>query len=98
MRIVIDTANEDRSQACGTPVIAYGKGGVLETVIGNKTGIFFEEQTTESIKEAVKNFDKNQDIFDYNEIRKNAERFDKERFRKEFKDYIENKVIEFYNY
>ena len=49
------------AQACGTPVIAYGKGGALETVRGldeeNPTGLFFEEQTVESIVKAVNRFE-----------------------------------------
>ncbi len=77
------------AQACGTPVIAYGKGGALETVIENKTGIFFKEQTVESLIEAVKVFEKDEDRFDCNEIRKNAERFCKERFKREFREFVE---------
>ncbi|MEZ0130119.1 glycosyltransferase, partial [Flavobacterium sp. LBUM151] len=46
------------AQACGTPVIAFGKGGALETVIENETGIFFEEQSAQKIKEAVFDFEK----------------------------------------
>ena len=41
------------AQACGTPVIALKKGGTLETVVENETGIFFEEQSVEKIKEAI---------------------------------------------
>ena len=37
------------AQACGTPVIAYGKGGALETILDKKTGLFFKEQTVSSI-------------------------------------------------
>ncbi|MBI4689732.1 MAG: glycosyltransferase family 4 protein [Nitrospirae bacterium] len=77
------------AQACGTPVIAFEKGGILESVIENKTGIFFKEQTVEGLIEAVNDFEKKQDKFDYNEIRKNAERFDKERFNREFKEFVD---------
>jgi glycosyltransferase involved in cell wall biosynthesis len=77
------------AQACGTPVIAYGRGGVLETVIENKTGIFFKEQTVESLIEAVNVFEKDEGRFDFNEIRKNAERFSKERFKREFREFVE---------
>lgn len=45
------------TQACGTPVIAYGKGGALETVIAGQTGIFFEEQTPQSLIKAVEKFE-----------------------------------------
>ncbi len=78
------------AQACGTPVVAYGKGGVLETVIEDKTGIFFKEQTKESLAEAVERFERIQSKFDCNEIRKNAERFSKDRFKREFKNFVEN--------
>lgn len=85
------------AQACGTPVIAYGKGGVLETVIENKTGIFFWEQRVESLIEAVKSFEKRENAFDCLEIRKNAERFSKDRFRREYKAFVEAKVEEFFS-
>ncbi len=84
------------AQACGTPVIAYGKGGVLETVVGGKTGIFFKEQTVESLVEAVKNFEQREDVFDPLQIRKNAERFSKERFKREFKEFVDKQVEEFF--
>ena len=84
------------AQACGTPVIAYGKGGALETVINydkeNPTGIFFKEQTADSIVNAVKIFEKNITLFKPENCRKNAERFSEARFRNEFKQFIENKI------
>lgn len=46
------------AQALGTPVIAFGKGGALETVINKKTGLFFPEQTAASLAAAVKDFEK----------------------------------------
>ena len=66
------------AQATGCPVIAYGAGGVLESVIPGQTGIFFEEQNTESLQEAMIRFENMS--FDHNEIRKNAQRFDQEVF------------------
>jgi len=80
------------AQACGTPVIAYGKGGVLETVVENRTGIFFEEQNVAGLIKAVNNFEKNQAAFSITEIRKNAERFGRERFKAEFKRFVEEKA------
>ena len=84
------------AQACGTPVIAFGKGGSLETVIplGNAehsspTGVFYSEQTVESLQNAVFLFEKNQDEFEGKHIRENALRFNEERFKKEFKDFID---------
>ncbi len=88
------------AQACGTPVIAYGEGAVLETVKGvfsdtkieidsTFTGVFFKEQNSDHIIEAVKFFEKNEKSFDYSEIRKNAERFSTENFEKNIKAKVE---------
>ncbi|OQA89882.1 MAG: D-inositol 3-phosphate glycosyltransferase [Elusimicrobia bacterium ADurb.Bin231] len=78
------------AQACGAPVIAYGKGGVKETVIHGKTGIFFDEQSVASLISALRVFETKK--FDKNEIRKNAERFSKDRFKADIKNFIEKKV------
>ncbi len=78
------------AQACGTPVIAFNRGGVLESVIDGKTGIFFNEQTVSSIKEAVNSFELKD--FDYSFIRQHAENFSAERFRKEFKAFVDDKI------
>lgn len=84
------------AQACGTPVIAYGKGGALETIIGidkeNPTGVFFEEQTVESICEAVKKFEEVKNKIKPQICMVNAERFSNERFLEEIKQYMEEKV------
>jgi glycosyltransferase involved in cell wall biosynthesis len=81
------------AQACGTPVIAYGKGGSLETVRGldkpNPTGIFFMEQTIESLKDAVGRFEHEGKNILYEDCRENALRFSPERFRNEFKNYVD---------
>ncbi|MGB9715313.1 MAG: glycosyltransferase family 4 protein [Thermodesulfovibrionales bacterium] len=78
------------AQACGTPVIAFGRGGVLETVVEEKTGVFFKEQTVRSLIEAINIFEKKKDMFKPDEIRKNALRFSVDRFRREFKEFIYN--------
>jgi len=81
------------AQACGTPVIAYGKGGALETVMGlgndNPTGVLFQEQTVGSLIEAVELFEKNRALISAQYCRVNAERFSVQRFRDEFKKHIE---------
>ena len=82
------------AQACGTPVIAYGKGGVTETVIEGKTGLFFKEQSVSSLIDAVKRFEKIEDKFDYGKIRENAKKFSKGRFKQEFKNFVETKYRE----
>lgn len=82
------------AQACGTPVIAFGKGGALETVRGidqqEPTGVFFEEQTVSSLIEGVQVFEKKQEHIYPVACRKNALRFSPERFRDEFKKHIES--------
>ncbi|GAB6078678.1 glycosyltransferase family 4 protein [Hydrogenobaculum acidophilum] len=85
------------AQACGTPVVAYGKGGASETVIDGETGIFFKNQSTEDIIEAIKRFEKIEDSFYAFKIRKNAERFSKDRFKKEFKEFVDKKIDEFFS-
>lgn len=78
------------AQACGTPVIAYGKAGVLETVEENVSGVFFYEQTVEAIIEAVNKADKMD--FDYSLVRKNSEKFSREIFEEKFKTFVESKL------
>ena len=82
------------AQACGTPVIGYGKGGLLETVNGvesdKPTGVFFDEQSKQSIKNAVEFFEVNADKFTPDNCRKNALKFSEEEFRLKFKQYIDS--------
>lgn len=80
------------AQACGTPVIAYGKGGSLETVIENETGIFFYRQHPDDIINAVKRFESGNVVFDPAIVHNNAKRFAEERFKREFKDFVEKAV------
>jgi glycosyltransferase involved in cell wall biosynthesis len=81
------------AQACGTPVIAYGKGGALETIKGLEseapTGVFFAEQTVASLRQAVQTFEQNLHRFKPQTIRQNALRFNVERFRQEFLGFAE---------
>ena len=77
------------AQACGRPVIAYGFGGALDTVVpsGNdQTGIYFYEQTPESLSQAMKQLDSVP--FDTGAIRRHAEQFSRQRFRQEMYDVI----------
>ena len=85
------------AQACGTPVIAYGKGGVLESVIENETGVFFNRQHVDDIISAVEYFENNQKKFSPEKIRENALRFSIERFKIEFKTFIENEIKKHYS-
>ncbi|HDS01056.1 MAG TPA: glycosyltransferase family 4 protein [candidate division Zixibacteria bacterium] len=83
------------AQACGTPVITFRKGGALETVIENQTGLFFEEQTAQSIARAVRRFEE-MPAFCQNTMRRNALRFSKERFRQNFMEFVEDKIERFF--
>lgn len=76
------------AQASGKPVIAIRKGGALETVIEDKTGIFFDEQTPESLNEAICKFETGNHDITPGDCRKNAERFSPERFRTEIKKFL----------
>ncbi|MEM7175040.1 MAG: glycosyltransferase family 4 protein [Chlamydiota bacterium] len=76
------------AQACGTPVIAYGKGGCLETVIEGKTGLFFRDQTVLSLRAAVEKFEQLQDQFSPAHIRAHAETFGETRFKREFYAFV----------
>ena len=83
------------AESCGTPVIAYGHGGSLETVSEGKTGLFFDEQTPQAIKDAVNRFESlGQRPFDYQECRRWAESFSEERFKQEIKAFVEAKYKE----
>ena len=83
------------AQACGTPVIAYGRGGARETVIDKKTGIFFEKQTPDAVIQAVDQFESMQHIFDPELIREHAEKFSPDRFRREIFDFVDATWSEF---
>ncbi len=80
------------AMAVGTPVIALGQGGTLETVIDGKTGVFFNERTPESLIEAVKKFGRlnHRSITAKNCINQ-AKRFSKERFKHEIKSFVESR-------
>lgn len=80
------------AQACGTPVIAFGKGGSLETVKKEITGLFFEQQSVSSIQEAVERFAKYTPQFDPVLIRAHAEKFSVDRFQAEIKQFINSKL------
>jgi glycosyltransferase involved in cell wall biosynthesis len=79
------------AQACGTPVIAFGRGGALETVVGmdqsdgrSPTGLFFEEQTVDSLVQAVLKFEANRALFDPVAISAHAQKFGIDAFKARF--------------
>jgi glycosyltransferase involved in cell wall biosynthesis len=80
------------AEASGRPVIAFGAGGALDTVIDNETGVLFEEQTVESLSAAVKRF--NTMKFDPDVARCHAETFSTETFRQKLNTFIEEKYAD----
>ncbi len=87
------------AQACGRPVIAYGKGGSLETVVDGKTGLFFEQQNIESVAETVNRFEKlseNGIFFNSKMIAEHSASFSEERFRKQIEETV-NKTLSFFS-
>jgi glycosyltransferase involved in cell wall biosynthesis len=76
------------AQACGKPVIAYNQGGITETIINGKTGIFFEKQSEESLSQAIKKF--NPQDFSIQTCVDNAKRFSRQNFMLNFKQTIDN--------
>ena len=104
-RAFVFAAEEDfgiapvEAQACGVPVIAYGKGGALETIVGEgatattvsaglaaQTGVFFMEQTVAAVRDAVARFEKSS--IDSAACRANAERFSAARFRSGLGEWV----------
>jgi glycosyltransferase involved in cell wall biosynthesis len=76
----------------GVPVIAYRKGGVLETVQEGITGEFFDAQTPEVLADGVRRFLDNADNYDKAIIRQRGEEFSRERFQDEFKKFVDEKM------
>lgn len=83
------------AQAAGAPVITYGKGGATESVIVGKTGLFFADQTPESLVETVKLFESGAYLFNPDYLRQNAEKFAPDRFQQNFSRLVEQKWSSF---
>lgn len=111
-RAFVFAAEEDfgivpiEAQSCGTPVIAFGKGGACETIAGIHahaqpergqvlTGVFFAEQTASAIRAAVERFESMGEAFTPQACRENALRFAPERFRAEFEAFVEGSRARF---
>jgi glycosyltransferase involved in cell wall biosynthesis len=74
--------------AAGRPVIAYRKGGVSESVIEGKTGIFFDEPTSESLVKAIEEFERTESKFLSNDCAQQAKKFSKKRFINEISQAV----------
>ena len=75
-------------QASGRPVIAYGRGGALDTVIDKKTGILFFEQTVEELINAVNKFEEHGVEYTKEQIKEHSNLFSVERFKLQIQEYI----------
>jgi len=91
------------AQAHGRPVLAYGSGGVLETVVDLKgksansdgpTGIYFHQQSVDAMESAILKFEQNAGLFDVEKIRRHALQFDAEVFRKRMHSFLETALAE----
>jgi glycosyltransferase involved in cell wall biosynthesis len=101
-RAFVFAAEEDfgiaplEAQACGTPVIAFGKGGVRETIVTSDdsapTGVFFNEQAVPSLIAAVDRFEREAHRMTVEACRANALRFTAERFRRDFRKYVQEQL------
>ncbi len=93
-KALILAANEDfgitslEAQACGIPVIAFHQGGYLETVVLDKTGVFFHEQNSNSLIDALLNFEATRGKYKVQNMRDHALKFSAERFREEFTSFV----------
>jgi glycosyltransferase involved in cell wall biosynthesis len=102
-RALLFAAEEDfgmtpvEAQACGKPVIAYGKGGALESIVGvsmqrppgRSTGIFFREQTEADVSRAILEFEEHEHAFDHEFIRDWAKQFDRAHFLDGFRHLVD---------
>ncbi len=97
-RALVIAAEEDfgitlvELQACGTPVIAFGRGGALDIVVteegASPTGVLFHEQTPEAIIDAVRRFERLGQVITPTACRDNAARFSEEAFRSRFRNLV----------
>ena len=85
------------AMACGTPVIAFNKGGTAETVIDEQTGILFDSQTAESIKNAILKFEYLKNTFKPHQISRYTKKFSRDIFEKNIKEYVEQKSLNFFS-
>ena len=78
------------AMAAGRPVIAYSRGGALETVVQNVTGVFFDNPTTESLEKAIVELEEKYDTFIPQNCRSQAEKFSKEKFLEHLSHHVDD--------
>jgi glycosyltransferase involved in cell wall biosynthesis len=81
------------AMASGRPVIAYGKGGALETVVDGVTGVFFDRQTPEFLMDAVKRYERIEKAFSSDRIVQHAQQYEKQKFKERMLETI-NRLME----
>lgn len=82
------------AQSAGVPVLAYGKGGALETVLDGETGLFFGEQSVEGMMECIERFEREGVLRSRHQIREHSLGFSTEAFKEKMGSFIEEKLIE----
>ncbi len=93
-RAFVHAAEEDfgiapmEALASGCPVIAYGKGGLQEALVEGENAVFFSEQSARSLSAAVRALERGEQHFDPQELRRSAERFSKDRFKRKFASFV----------
>ena len=80
------------AMACATPVLAYAKGGALETIVDGSSGFLFYEQTVESLNSCIKKFENSKELLKSKSIRQQAEKFSKEVFLEDFKAFVDSNI------
>jgi glycosyltransferase involved in cell wall biosynthesis len=85
------------AMACGTPVIAWSSGGTKETIVAGETGIFFDEQTPQSLMDAVNKFETSRHRFNPSVIRAHSKQFSREVFEENIKNFVEQKTDEHFS-
>ncbi|WP_033316753.1 glycosyltransferase family 4 protein [Pontibacter roseus] len=86
------------AQACGTPIIAFGKGGACETVVDGKTGVLYQQQTVASLTQAIQRFETLAATFDPILIRANAEQFNIQNFKENLSAFVDSKTSQIVSY
>ena len=82
------------AMASGCPVIALAKGGALDSVVDNETGVFFSDETVASLNQAIEYFESNQNTFSSEKIVKHTQQFDSKVFKQQFSSFVQKKCVE----